>query len=392
MHRLIISGLAAISVISAPALAQEEWTLKLSGRVQLDLSSVDTDVSGASWERGELRRLHLGVSGGRGKTFKYKFEINTTADGEIRLQDGFVDFIPVESNWKFRAGQFKTPNTLDQQTSSRFISTLERAAFTSAFQFNRRLGVSATTKRDAYTFSAGIFGDNLDTSGGQQGYAAAARATFTPITPSDTRDLLVHLGASVRYREVGGTQGNLRYRQRPYAHVPGRIISTGRVAGSDMFYGIEAAALYQNVWVSGEYGLTRADCPACSSDPSLSGAYAEIGMMLGGRKTYKGGKFGRPKVDHPVREGGFGALALVARLDTIDLADGGLNGGDYDSYILGADWWPSDHIRLGLNLFSVKANLGNSTSGLDTGFAALVALGAPNEEVSGAMLRAQFDF
>lgn len=393
MAKFVLMATAAAFVLSVPAHADiEGWNAKISGRLQLDYSSVDTDVSGGEWSASELRRLRLGVSGKFGDNLKYKVELNTNSSNEINLEDGYVELAPGGGDWKVKVGQFKTPNSLDEQTSSRFISTLERAAFTDAFEFNRRVGISVATKGENYTFTAGVFGDNVDATSAQEGYAVAVRATFTPIKPSETNDLLVHVGGSLRYHEIGDTQSDLRYRQRPVSHIPGRVISTGRIAQSDMFYGVEGAALYQNFWASGEYGVTKADCAACTSDPSLSGAYAEIGMMFGGRKTYKGGKFNRPIVDHPVTENGIGALALVARIDTIDLADSDTDGGSYDAYILGADWWATDHTRLGLNLFSIEADLGTSTSGLDASFANLVSGSIANEDVTGAMLRAQFDF
>jgi len=386
-----LSAAAFIGTAHAEPATGNGWEFKLGGRLQLDYASVDTDQSGGEWSASELRRLRLSVSGKFGDNLKYKVELNTNSSEEVNLEDGYLEFAP-GTDWKVKVGQFKTPNSLDEQTSSRFISTLERAAFTDAFEFNRRVGVSVATEGETYTFTAGVFGDNVEADDAQEGHAVAARLTYTPIMPTDTADLLVHIGGSVRYREIGDTQSDLRYRQRPVSHIPGRIISTGRIAQSDMFYGFEAAALYQNVWLAGEYGVTDADCAACASEPSLSGAYVEAGMMFGGRKTYKGGKFNRPIVDHPVTKNGLGALALVARVDTIDLDDSGVDGGSYDAYVIGADWWATKYTRLGLNLFRVEADLGTSTSGLDSRFAGLVTGNVTNEDATGAMLRAQFDF
>ena len=67
-------------------------------------------------------------------------------------------------------------------------------------------------------------------------------------------------------------------------------------------------------------------------------------------------------------------------------------GGGYNSYILGADWWPTKYTRLGVNLFKVNADLGASISGLDSNFSALVTASAPLEDVKGVTFRAQLDF
>lgn len=277
-------------------------------------------------------------------------------------------------------------------TSSRFISTLERAAFTDAFEFNRRLGATVNAKGGRYTLSAGVFGDNLEEDSLKEGLAAAARATFNPVKTDDT---IVHLGGSLRYRQTGDTQVDFRYRQRPVSHIPGRIISTGRIADSDFFIGAEAAAIHKIFWAAGEYGVTFADCnaaAACIGDPTLDGAYGELGVFLGGKRGYKGGAFNRPGIDTPVSKGGKGALALVAHFDTIDLSGAGVDGGGYDSYTLGAEWWATKYTHVGVNLFKVDADLGGETSGLDSNFAALVTSGVRNEDVTGVIVRAQFDF
>ena len=234
-----------------------------------------------------------------------------------------------------------------------------------------------------------MFGDNLSENAVEEGMAAAGRVTYTPIVQDGT---LVHLGASARYRKTGDSQSDFRYRQRPYAHIPGRIISTGRVADKDTFLGIEAAAIMNQFWAAGEYGMLNASCDACADDPSFDGAYLEAGVFFGGARTYKGGKFNRPKVDNPITDGGMGAVSLIARYDTIDLTDDAVDGGDLDTIVIGADWWPTKYTRISANYFDGNANLGMSTSGLDSAFANLVTNGVTEEDVSGFVMRAQFDF
>ncbi len=374
----------------APVFTGDDWEAKIIGRVQFDYALVDADISGANWNEGELRGLRLGVSGNYGDNVKYKLELNTNSSGDVSFL-GDVRWAPTGGAWYFKAGQSKTPNSLDEQTSSRFISTLERAAFTDAFEFNRRLGVSLNAKGEQYTLSAGAYGDSINALSQEDGFAVAARATVNPI---ENDDGLIHLGVSMRYRGIGDGQSDLRYRQRPFSHIPGRIISTGAIANADFFVGAEAAAIYKSFWAAGEYGVTFAECSAAAAcaDPTLQGAYGEAGIFLGGRKTYRDGKYDRPIVDNPITEGGMGALAFVARFDTIDLSDSGVNGGSYTSYILGADWWATKYTRLGVNLFKVDADLGSSTSGLDTNFAALVSGGTLMEDVTGVIARAQLDF
>lgn len=339
----------------------QDATIKVGGRVMLDYTIADLDTPDSTIRDSEVRRARLFASGTYGSSVKYKFEFNHSTGGGIELTDGYVQFVPKDSKFKVKVGHFKTHNSLEEETSSRFISTIERGAFTDAFELNRRVGVSVNMSGSNYGIDVGAFGTNVETEGGpDEGYAFAGRGYYNPIKADDT---LVHLGASWRYREQGESQSDLRYRQRPYTHVaPDRIVNTGRFADSDSFYGAEVSVLKDNIWATGEYALLSANGSGANEDADFSGGYMEAGIMFGGRKTYKGGKFNRPKVDNPIGEGGMGALALVARYDTIDLQDGPYFG-KLDTIVLGADWWATKQTRLALNYFNVDAENGSAKSG-----------------------------
>ena len=266
-----------------------------------------------------------------------------------------------------------------------------------------------------YTFAAGIYGDNLEADSTEEGFALGARGTYA-FSPADSKNTLVHFGGSLRYREKGDTAADLRYRQRPFAHIPGRVVSTGRIADSDTFYGVEAAGIFDQFWAAGEYGVINSDTTT-GSDADLQGYYLEAGYFFGGKKTYKDGKFGRPCVYAPIArppknedeeakqkrlskdskckkksDNGTGAFSVVVRYDSIDLSDSSVNGGELDTLILGADWWPTENTRIGLNYFNGDVVYGASTSGLDSAFAAEVTAGTVDDNVSGVVTRLQFDF
>ncbi len=354
------SLLAICMSIPSVSFAQDA-TIKVGGRLMVDYTIADFSDADFDIRDSEVRRARIFASGTYGPSVKYKLEFNHTSGGGIEVTDGFVQFAPKDSKFKVKVGQFKTHNSLEEETSSRFISTIERGAYTDAFQLDRRVGVSVNMSGDNYGFDVGAFGTNLENeSGPEEGFAFAGRGYYNPVKSDDT---LVHLGASWRYREQGDTEADLRYRQRPYTHVaPSRIIDTGRFADSDSFYAGEVAVLKGNMWAAGEYALLGANGSGTNEDANFSGGYLEAGMMFGGRKTYKGGKFNRPEVDNPVGEGGMGAVALVARFDTIDLDDGPYLG-KLDTVILGADWWATNQTRFSLNYFNVNAEDGSSESG-----------------------------
>ncbi len=360
-----------------------------SGRLQLDYTDSHADNADVNFNDFEVRRAYLGVDGRFSKRVSWGVTGRIDDTGDVSLVDAVIEWDPKGSDFSFTAGHFKTPMSLDESTSSRFSSTLERAAFTDTVEIDRRLGLGLSHSGDHHTFSAGVFGGSLERQPFAGGLVVSGRATYSPVS---NKENTVHFGASARYRTNNKDDGLLRYRQRPYAHITDRIISTGRIADSDIFLGGEAAFIHKNLWAAGEYTVTMSDCPACLSDPSFSGYYIEAGAFLGGRRVYKGGKFNRPKVRKPITEGGFGAVSVVARYDGVDLVSKDTNGGDLETITLGVDWWPTDHTRASLNWFQSDATLGNRGSGLGVDFIALQTAGISDEKVDGFMVRVQFDF
>ena len=365
------------------------FTAKPSGRVMIDYTNASGDNSNLEIDNVELRRTYLGVGGKIGKELSYALSGSLGDDGEVGLVNAYIDWKPKNSDLKVRVGQFKTPMSLDESTSSKYTATLERSAFTDAIDIDRRLGVGVFHTGKKHTLSAGVFGGNIESQPFASSMVVAGRATYAPI---NKKDQTLHIGASARYRTNNDAKDNIRYRQRPFTHVADRIISTGRIAESDTFTGVEAAIIRKNLWAAGEYSITSANCPSCDSNPKFDGYYAEAGVVLGGRRTYKDGSFGRPKVDNPVGKGGYGAVALVARYDGLDLNDRDTQGGDLNTAIVGVDWWPTDHVRVGVNYFNADASLGTSGSGLGDEFNVIRRADIPDEKVNGFVVRVQYDF
>lgn len=353
---------ALIAALAVPAFSQDALTVNVGGRINMDytvadVENPDTDINGS-----ELRRARISISGDYGDAISFKAELQTDSGGEIYAEDAFLQFAPKGLGAKIKVGQHRTTNSLDEQTSSRFTSVVERAALTDAFGLDRRVGVSVTKSEKNYTASFGVYGENLE--GGafdSEGYAVSGRGTYNPV---NTDEAMVHLGASWRYRKAGensdpaASDELFRYRQRPFTHQTNdRIISTSRFASSDNFYGVEAAYKQGPFWAAAEYSILSAEGGNGNADADFQGYYGEVGMFFGGSRSYKGGKFGRPNVDNPITEGGSGAFSLVARYDVLDLEDG-VNRGQLDNYIIGADWYPTRNTRFAVNAFIADATDG----------------------------------
>ena len=367
----------------APSISSPDgrFEMNIRGRIFVDTAWVndanDTMNVGAT----EFRTARLGVEGKAWKDVKYKFEADL-AGSEVELKDAYLQW---SGPAKFTFGQFKTPNSLQEQTSSRYITLMERASFTDAFSLARMIGVGVGFGGDDWTLNGGLFrgADSVDNE--DEGLTLAARVT-KGFKFGDTQ---AHFGASFRHRDIGDDQSNLRYRQRPHQHLSDRFVATSRLGESDNMYAIEAAAVMGPASIQAEWASLKSNLAAPAvgeADPSFNGGYVEASFfMTGESRKYdpKKGSFQRPGVNNPVFDGGSGAWQLAARFDRIDLSDEQVFGGEQNTYVIGVNWYLNRHARLMLNYShsSIKNAADVSANG-DDGVNSVDALG----------IRAQIDW
>ena len=289
------------------------------------------------------RRLVIGAEGSLPGGFKYKSEFNF-AQGGVDFEDILLSYDLKDSPLTISVGNFYPFSSLETVTSSRLGSMLERASFTDAFNYNRRLGVAlslADKKADRYTLSAGLFSREInDSSFTRTGWEASARGTYTPKVGSG----FVHLGASAHMRTNNRESLGSQYRSRPLTQVTDqRFVDTGTLAAKgDYSVGVELGGVFksfhfaseaQKLWLRDAFDAadfvpldpTSNDTPngtRLNGNPNFFGGYAEVGFYLTGEsRGYKGGKWDRTKVLRPFDKGGWGAIQLNARLDYLDLND-----------------------------------------------------------------------
>ena len=322
------------------------WSFKPRGRLMFDAGFTNApDSTGASDGFGnEVRRARLGASGDMPGGFGYKFEVDF-AGNDISVADAILSYEngPIE----IAIGQHNNFQSLEELTSSLHTTFIERAAFTDAFGFERRLGASITYARGDVLAQAGVFTDNLeDTDSKNRG--ADARIVFMP----KAGDTQLHFGGSFHYNDLDDPAAQLRYRQRPLVHFTSqRFIDTRSMgADSETGYGLEAAAIAGRFHAAAEGYWQSVDMPGVADDPTFFGGYVEAGVFLtDDTRGYKGGKFDRTKPSSPVGEGGIGSVQFTLRYDHLDLNDLGIVGGRQAGYFAALVWKPTDYTALMLN-------------------------------------------
>jgi len=355
------------------------WSFKPRGRLQYDAGSVSVPNSTGRSEGfgNEVRRARLGVEGDIPGGFGYKFELDF-AGNDTEITDAILTY--KDGDVKVSVGQHNTFQSLEELSSSRFITMLERAAFTDAFGFERRVGASVQFNSGDILVQGGVFTDNIDDLSNKK-WSVDGRVVAMPKLGSAQ----LHLGASAHFADLepGDT---IRYRQRPAVHFTSeRFINTGNFAAtSETGIGLEAAAISGPFHFAAEGFWQSAKRPGGLDDVTFFGGYAEAGIFLtgGDSRGYKKGKFGRVKPANPVDEGGIGAVQFNVRYDHLDLNDGPIVGGQQDGFLASLIWTPTDYTRFMLNYAKLNYD--------DAVFAA--AGGDTSYSVDSFGVRAQIDF
>jgi phosphate-selective porin OprO/OprP len=369
------------------------WSVHVLGRLQVDGGALgDDDDFYRNDNATEVRSARLGIEGNFLQDWTYKFETDF-ADSTVDVKDAYLEYGGefVEPAY-VRVGQYKTPNSLEELTSRRFITFMERAAIVDAFELDYQIGLGGGVGGDHWGVDGGLFGQNAGEQQDKEGYALAGRGHYAfRYGPEDSGNA-VHLGASARYRNFDNDtfDGQARYRQRPFFHFTGtRSVDTGTIDDSegDVWAGAELA------WVQGPFSLqsevanTFLQRKHGEDDANnLWGGYLSASYFLTGEhRNYdpKSGVFDRVKVGRPLQDGGPGAWELAARADYIDLNSAAVKGGEQISYIGGLNWYPNNFVRFMLD--------GAVTQVFDARNTAAAVDGSSNL-IYGGGLRAQVDW
>jgi phosphate-selective porin OprO/OprP len=344
-----VTGASASDQVILDEKPNSGWSVKPRGRALYDfneLSSVPSSITNAEdGGSSEARRLRFGLQGTAPGGFGYKV-IADYAD-DVIFTDAFVSF--KEGDLTLTLGQHNTFQGLEELSSSNDTSFTERAAYTDAFGFERRVGLSATYKLHDFLLEGGVFTDNIDDiGGGNNSFSVDGRVSYA----TTVHDALIHLGSSVHIRDLGDEIDSVRYRQRPHIHsVDTRFINTEEIVGAsdETSFGLEAAIIAGRFHLVGEthwLNVTR----SAYADPTFFGGSIEAGFFITqDKREYEGGVFKGVKVHQPVSNGGLGAWQVNFRFDRLDLVDAGIVGGTQDAYMASLIWTPVNDVRLILN-------------------------------------------
>ena len=362
--------------------------LKLGGRIMNDWAVIHQDsglvnsspAAGGSgnWITGtEFRRARLFLEGTLFERMIFKAQYDF-AGGDPEFKDVYVgmkNLGPIDTT---RVGHFKEPFSLEELTSSKYITFMERA-LPNVFSPSRNTGagIQMAPLEQRMTWAVGGFQETDDFGDGFQNngdYHLTTRLTGLPLYDGEGEQL-IHLGLSYSHQFWSDSASSLRYRQRPEMHMANNLLNTDFIAGVhdvDLF-GPEFA------WVCGPFSLQSeflgASLQRDSAGPDLWlwGIYAEASYFLTGEhRAYKtsSGAFDRvsPAHNFDPGEGHWGAFQVGARYSYLDLNDGDVRGGQEDDMTLGLNWYLYPNARIMLNYVWGRVRGQGDVNGAQTRF------------------------
>jgi phosphate-selective porin OprO/OprP len=295
------------------------------------------------------------------------------AYNEVDIKDAFVRYIG--KNWQVKAGNFKEPFSMEQTTTSRYLTFIERP-MVSKMDPSRQLGISYRRFGNKYFLEGGLFSskvandlmqDQNKKKGTSAGWSVTARAAFAPIKKDK---MVLHFGVSGSYRtpkipELGDPENAFRFSTRAETSINRKkYIDTDFIEDSKgmALYNFEVAYAVKNFKVGGEYlGATiyrdTDKVPTGEDKPRVKGFFLYGAWLINNADYYYNmAEAEFSQIDF--RNNKKGSFEVALRYTFIDANS--FNGDDPIPYIAGGS---GEAYTLGLNYYinyNVKVMFGYS--------------------------------
>lgn len=312
----------------------------IGGRLHYDLYAHDEGARAATGGS-EFRRARVNVDG-EAAGWNYRLQVELSG-GEVDLRDVYLERGFGDAT--LTLGQFKPHRSMEELGSSNDLSVLERGFTSASGLFADRQwqqGIGVLTRLPSGSLGASVFTLREDNTARNEGWGAAARATWAPLH-SDTRVLHFGLWGS---EERGGANTPAIEFEAAYAGRRGPAALVFESAeGSDFeqrSVGVEAAGRLGAFHWQSEWAHASIAGPQATGD--VEAAYLQAGWVFGGGgRSYDvdEGLFG------DMQDIGSGRWEAIARVDRIRLRDSD----DIEArrLVVGLNRYINEELRLMLN-------------------------------------------
>ena len=359
-----------------------EQKFAIGGRLMLDYDSMDSghQTENKSFSDMEWRRTRINIKGSVNKHWSYKatYDFNSEKD-TANLDEGYVKY-DTKKGFTITAGKTKADMMLEQRTSSKWISTVERGLLNA---MNEKVNYLVGKPGDGAGVKLGFYAKESRISGAISVFDAYKNDS------DDDNDMILHSTARLNYSpkmgkneyaHFGVSYGMADYKGETSKaelqlgiHQGDKTLLADAAAGDITNLGIEAAYVNGPFSVQAEYFDNETELENGSKGYEWDGYYGQLSYVLTGETRgykWKGAKFDKIKP-----KGKMGAVELVLRYEdiSVDDADEGTvvaNKVDLDRTVIGVNWYIANTVKFMANYSSVsmdnEVNPGGTTEDLDS--------------------------
>ena len=359
-----------------------EQKFAIGGRLMLDYDSMDSghQTENKSFSDMEWRRTRINIKGSVNKHWSYKatYDFNSEKD-TANLDEGYVKY-DTKKGFTITAGKTKADMMLEQRTSSKWISTVERGLLNA---MNEKVNYLVGKPGDGAGVKLGFYAKESRISGVISVFDAYKNDS------DDDNDMILHSTARLNYSPKMGKNEyahfGISYGMADYKgetskaelqlgiHQGDKTLLADAAAGDITNLGIEAAYVNGPFSVQAEYFDNETELENGSKGYEWDGYYGQLSYVLTGETRgykWKGAKFDKIKP-----KGKMGAVELVLRYEdiSVDDADEGTvvaNKVDLDRTVIGVNWYIANTVKFMANYSSVsmdnEVNPGGTTEDLDS--------------------------
>jgi phosphate-selective porin OprO and OprP len=371
----------------------------INGRMQVDSQvninngvapgfSGDPALSNSLNDGAGIRRARLGIEGTFFHDYDYKFEYDfSRGNGTVGagVTDAYLRW-NYDPAFSIKVGSFKEPFSLEEATSNRFLTFIERNMIVNTFVDNPntyKVGIGANYVQPRWAIATSLQtepvgangasnssintngGNNRNNGSGDTGWEVNGRVTGLPWM--EDKNKFLHVGVSGSYIDVNnnfrkdGTfnNGGFSFVSALNNNVDrSSILNTGNLTNKDgslvvdhmTRFGAESALVYGPWSAQAEYIQTNISGHGYNGN-TLDGYYGYASYFLTGEsRAYKGKTAAwdriKPNRNFDFHSGGWGAWEVAAGYDYIDLNDDVITGGRASTTKFGLNWYPNSHFRV----------------------------------------------
>ena len=335
--------------------ASENFRFRIGGRIQVQADAFNDSMNliNGDGDTGTdlfFRRARIYIEGDMYRDWAYKLQFNLvdSGSGGGTAEDLYIRW--QRYNWaNITLGKQKEPFSLEELTSSKYVTSIERSPINDFFAEGRSLGISVHGASNFWGYAFGIFDNNDQFSdSGAQKWAYTGRTFISPI---NTDTALIHAGIGATYRNASDD---------PADAFDGAEVTQGIRSGDDVTVGIDPIKSQSIVALelagkmgpfhgAAEYHQRDTSAADNGQDAEADGYYVQAGWIITGEsRPYKKGKWDKIKPNNK----SLGAWEVFIKQAGVNLDDSGIDADNRNKgsiTTVGVNWYANEIIRVSAN-------------------------------------------